>query len=141
MIEVKNLKDILGQALTPVRFTLLFNRNEYSHYSCLYTDSTRFEEGKEYLLYDLLPLIRVLSVKAEVIDYELARDIFGEQPSDDLCYIYEWSHDSRIIFFVHFEQIEDFDEELFMHILKFENASLQKPTRKLVEKYFKDSNR
>ncbi|MBT3583353.1 MAG: hypothetical protein HN509_00490 [Halobacteriovoraceae bacterium] len=130
----ENIQEILKQSIDPLKVSLLFNSNEYQDFLCFHSSSSIYEVGKEYNLYDLKGLLRVLCLKRAILNEELLKNLY-KRNLDEICLILEWNDHARKIMLIQTADLNHFDEELFANTFNKEVNSLLKEFQKTYFNY------
>lgn len=90
-----------------IKGAFFYSADEISNYQCLVSNSSNYQEGNDYILYQLDSLVRLLSRKRDIVSKDLLNSMYDDK---ELCMILEWNDHCRKIFI--FESSENLSQDL-----------------------------
>lgn len=119
------LSTILNDTLRPMEFALFYNDNKGDDYQCIFTNFDRYEGEKEYDLYSIPSLIRVLTLKNQIVADGALNQVYKE-PAKEAAFVLEWGSNGRKVMIFNTERPKIFDQDLFVESVTHEQENLKK---------------
>jgi len=119
----QELKDIFLDTIEPLRINLFRGKEEYDDLICVFSNTGEYKAGDEKSIYDLFPLIRALSLKADLFSPDLRNTVYSSD-KNKLCVILEWLENSKKVCLVNLDNLQSFEEKKFIDILSSHREKL-----------------
>ena len=119
------LSTILNESLRPMEFTLFHNDHSSEDYEMIFSNMDKYKEQKTWDLYSIPSLIRVLTLKNQILT-EACLNSFYKEPSKEACFVLEWAPKSRKIIIFNTERAKVFNQEVFIESINNEQENLKK---------------
>lgn len=89
---MREFVDIFKPIAEEIEVALFYAPDELTDYTCLFSNTKEYETFKEYLFYEIKPLIRILCLKNNVLSSNMLENIHDD---NFISYIVEWNDHSR----------------------------------------------
>lgn len=112
----QELKSLFSNSIEPLKVSLFCSNNEYDDFLCSFSNCSKYKTGEKKSLYELNPLIRVLSLKTQILSNTLINRVYLEEDKT-LCFILEWKNYAKKIFLFDIENLVVFEDKEFTETL------------------------
>ena len=111
------LNQIFYSTIRPLKIALLETKHVNSPYRILYSSIPTYREGSSKGPYDILPLIRILAKKCQLVSNDIFDDIYKKH-LDQFCYVLQWEDSIRRILLFDLKEVQIFEQRKFTQLLQ-----------------------